>query len=55
MAGTRDTPCSDCDGKEKTLYVAIVANAKGERYAVCVGCYRKQWLAAYGKDEKCPV
>lgn len=50
----RGTPCPDCDGKEDTLYVAPVANAKGDRYAVGLNCYRKHWEKVY-PDTPCEV
>ena len=55
MATRAGGPCPDCEGKEKTKYVALFADKQGQRYTVGVACYRKQWLKKYGKDVPCQV
>lgn len=46
--------CPDC-GDEEIQFRALVANKAGQRYAVGLECYRKQWAEKYGDEEKCPV
>ena len=55
MATQAGIPCPDCEGKEKTIYQALVLNSQGKMYAIGLLCYRKQWVKVYGKGEKCPV
>jgi len=57
----RGGTCPDCSKPKSTKYVALLPiTRKGKtiqphRYAVCTGCYRKQFAVKYGKKVKCPV
>ncbi len=53
MSTQRGTPCPDCDGAEKTQYLALVAK-DGQRYSVGPNCYCKQW-AVQNEGEPCPI
>ena len=60
MATQRGVECPTCTGKTKgkTEYVALVKNEssglEAHKYAVCAGCYRKQF-AVVQPGEQCPI
>lgn len=60
MTTQQGIPCPTCSGKTKgeTEYVALVKNeVTGEephRYAVCAGCFRKQFEVV-NPGVKCPI